>query len=403
MKNRQSYLNTLFEFLDKEVIKVIVGVRRCGKSTLLRLFSEELVKRKIPKKNILHVNFESMRYREIIDYNLFYDYIAERIPEKGKAYMLIDEPQNVIGWERAVNSFKVDFDCDIYITGSNARLLSSELSTLISGRYVEIDLYPLSYKEYLDFQSIEKSDKTFQDYLKFGGFPSIIELGENVDRINDILDGIYNTVIVKDVIAKSKIKDEELLQKIVAFLADNVGNSTSSNSISNSLISEKRIENTKKAPATSTVESYICALEKAFVFYEAKRYDVKGKNLLKTLGKYYIVDTGLRNMLLGYRDVDRGHILENIVFLELKRRGYNVFIGKVDEKEVDFIAEKASHKMYIQVCETLGDDKTLKRELVPLLAIKDNYEKLIITNDKTFVESYEGIKVKNTADWLYVQ
>jgi len=400
MKNRHSYLNTLLEFLDKEVIKVIVGVRRCGKSTLLKLFAEELKNRKIPKNNIIHINFESMKYRDITDYNLFYDYVMGQAPENGKTYLLIDEPQNVIGWEKAVNSFKVDFDCDIYITGSNARLLSSELSTLISGRYVEIDLYPLSFKEFLDFHGTENNDKAFQDYLKFGGFPSIVELGENVDRINDVLDGIYNTVIVKDVIAKNKIKDEELLQKIVAFLADNVGNSTSSNSIANSLVNEKRIENTKKAPATSTVENYIRALEKAFVFYEAKRYDVKGKNLLKTLGKYYIVDIGLRNMLLGYRDVDRGHILENIVFLELKRRGYNVFIGKIDEREVDFIAEKASDKMYLQVCETLGDDNTLKRELAPLLIIQDNYEKMIITNDKTFIESYNGIKVKNTADWL---
>jgi predicted AAA+ superfamily ATPase len=265
---------------------------------------------------------------------------------------------------------------------------------------VEIKLYPLSYREYLDFHGIEKNEKTFQDYLKFGGFPSIVELGDNVDRIIDVLDGIYNTVIVKDVIAKNKIKDEELLQRIVMFLADNVGNATSSNSVANSLVSEGRIENTRKAPASSTVDSYIGALEKAFVFYEAGRYDVKGKSLLKTLGKYYIVDIGLRNMLLGYRDADRGHILENIVFLELKRRGYNVFVGKVDEKEVAFIAEKASHKMYIQVCETLGDSKTLKRELAPLLAIQDNHEKLIITNDRTFVESYDGIKVKNTADWL---
>ena len=400
MKNRKSYLNTLTEFLDKEVIKVIVGVRRCGKSTILKLFIEELKKRKIPGKNIIYINFESMRYRDIIDYNLFYDYVTERIPDKGKTYLLIDEPQNVTGWEKAVNSFMVDFDCDIYITGSNARLLSSELSTLIAGRYVEISLYPLSYKEYLDFHDAEKTEKTFQDYLKFGGFPSIAELGENVDRINDVLDGIYNTVIVKDVITKNKIKDEELLQKIAMFLADNVGNSTSSNAIANSLVSEKRIENTKKAPAASTVESYIRALEKAFVFYEAKRYDVKGKNILKTLGKYYIVDIGLRNILLGYRDVDRGHVLENIVFLELKRRGYHVFIGKVGDKEVDFIAEKASHKMYIQVCETLGDAKTLERELAPLLAIHNNYDKFIITNDRTFVESYEGIKVKNTADWL---
>ena len=400
MKNRQSYLNTLTEFLDKEVIKVIMGVRRCGKSTLLKLFAEELKNRKVPEKNIIHINFESMKYRDIIDYNLFYDFVAGRVPENGKTYLLIDEPQNVIGWEKAVNSFKVDFDCDIYITGSNARLLSSELSTLISGRYVEIALYPLSFKEYLDFHGLEKNDKAFQDYLKFGGFPSIVELGGNVDRIGDVLDGIYNTVIVKDVIAKNKIKDGELLQKIVTFLADNVGSPTSSNSIANSLINEKRIENTKKDPAASTVEQYIRSLEKAYVFYRAKRYDVKGKNLLKTLGKYYIVDIGLRNTLLGYRDADRGHILENIVFLEIKRRGYNVFIGKVDEKEVDFIAEKATHKMYIQVCETLGGDDTLKRELAPLLAIRDNYEKIIITNDKTFVESYEGVMVKNIADWL---
>ncbi|MCL2249468.1 MAG: ATP-binding protein [Oscillospiraceae bacterium] len=400
MKNRQSYINTLLEFLDKEVIKVIMGVRRCGKSTLMKLFIDELKKRKIPPKNIIHINFESMKYSDITDYRLFYDYVAEYISENGRTYLLIDEPQNVIGWEKAVNSFKVDFDCDIYITGSNARLLSSELSTLIAGRYVEIDLYPLSYKEYLDFHGIDKNDKTFQGYLKFGGFPSIVELGDNVDRINDVLDGIYNTVIVKDVIAKNKIKDEELLQKIVAFLADNVGNSTSSNSIANSLLSDRRIENTQRAPAASTVESYISALQKAFIFYEARRYDIKGRNLLKTLGKYYIVDIGLRNMLLGYRDIDRGHILENVVFLELKRRGYNIFIGKVGEKEIDFIAEKASHKMYIQVCETLGDDKTLERELAPFLAIQDNYEKMIITNDKTFVESYEGIKIKNVTEWL---
>jgi predicted AAA+ superfamily ATPase len=400
MKNRQNYLNTLIEFLDKEIIKVIMGVRRCGKSTLLKLFTEELIKRKIPNENIIHINFESMKYRDITDYNFFYDYVVKHISGNGKIYILIDEPQNVIGWEKAVNSFKVDFNCDIYITGSNARLLSSELSTLISGRYVEIELYPLSYKEYLDFHGKEKSGKTFQDYLKFGGFPSIVELGDNVDRINNVLDGIYNTVIVKDVIAKNKIKDEELLQKIITFLADNIGNTHSSNSVANSLISEKRIENTKKTPATSTVENYIGALKKAFIFYEARRYDLKGKNLLKTLGKYYIIDIGLRNMLLGYRDVDRGHILENIVFLELKRRGYDVFVGKVNEKEVDFIAEKASHKMYIQVCETLGNAQTLERELAPLKAIQDNYEKIIFTNDMTFVESYEGIKVKNIMDWL---
>lgn len=400
MKNRQDYINTLLEFLDKDVIKVIMGIRRCGKSTILKLFADELKRRNIPDKSIIHINFESMKYKDITDCDLFYDYIGDRIPKSGKAYLLIDEPQNVIGWERAVNSFKVDFDCDIYITGSNAKLLSSELSTLISGRYVEIEAYPLSYKEYLEFHKVEKSDKTFQDYLKFGGFPSLAELGENADRINDVLDGIYNTVIVKDVFAKNEIKDEELLQKIVAFLADNIGNSTSSNSIANTLVSVKRITDTKRSPAASTVENYIGALKKAFIFYEAPRYDIKGKQRLKTLGKYYIVDTGLRNMLLGYRDVDRGRVLENVVFLELKRRGYNIFVGKVGENEVDFIAEKASHKMYIQVCETLGDESTLKRELAPLMAIKNNYEKYIITNDRTFVENYEGIMIKTAADWM---
>jgi len=399
MRKRQTYLNTLLEFLDKQLIKVIMGVRRCGKSTLLRLFRDELVERGILLDNILHINFESMRYRDIVDCNTFYDFVLTHKPQKGKFYLLIDEPQSVSGWERAVNSFKMDFDCDIYITGSNAHLLSSELSTLISGRYVEVDVYPLSYREYLDFYDAQNSDSTFQDYLKFGGFPSIVELERNQDRVNDVLDGIYNTVIIKDVIAKNKIKDEELLQKIIAFLADNVGSATSSNSIANSLMSAKRIE-TKKPHATSTVEHYINALKKAFVFFEAKRYDIKGKQLLKTLGKHYIVDIGLRNMLLGYRDVDRGHVLENIVFLELKRRGYRVFVGKIDEKEIDFIAEKASHKIYVQVCLALGDEKTLQRELSPLLSVRDNYEKFIITADKTFVESYEGIKVRNIQEWL---
>ena len=400
MQNRQNYLDTLLEFLDKELIKVIVGVRRCGKSTLLRLLAEELRNRKIPSQNIIHINFESMKYRDIRDHHQFYDYVMGHIADSGKTYLLIDEPQNVRAWEKAVNSFKLDFDCDIYITGSNARLLSSELATLIAGRYVEIDVYPLSYKEYLDFHARENSEKNFQDYLKFGGFPSTVELGGNVDRINDVLDGIYNTVIMKDVMAKNKIKDEELLQKIVLFLADNVGNTTSVHSIANSLRGAGRLEYTPKFPATSTAYCYIGALEKAFIFHEAKRYDLKGKRLLKTLGKYYIVDIGLRNMLLGYRDVDREHILENIVFLELKRRGYRVCIGKIDGKEIDFIAEKASHKMYVQVCETLGDTATLGRELTPLTLVRDNHEKMIITNDRTFVEDYEGIKIKNAADWL---
>jgi predicted AAA+ superfamily ATPase len=400
MNKRDDYLQPLLEFLDKDLIKVVTGIRRSGKSFLLKLFIEELKRRGIGDERIIEVNFESMKFAHLADYKVFYNYVAERIQNGVKTYIFLDEPQNVESWEKAVNSFRVDFDVDIYITGSNARLLSSELSTLISGRYVEIDMYPLSYKEYLDFHGIEKGDDSFQKYLKFGGFPSTIELGFNVDRINNILEGIYNTVLVKDVIKKNQITDEGLLEKIVLFLADNIGNSTSSNSIANALVSDKRVADNKKTPASATVDNYIFALKKAHVVYEAKRYDIKGKEHLKTLGKYYIVDIGLRNMLLGYRDVDRGHILENVVFLELLRRGYNVSIGKVGEKEIDFIAEKADDKIYVQVCEALGDEKTLARELAPLLEVRDNYEKLIITNDKTFVESYEGIKVKNTINWL---
>jgi predicted AAA+ superfamily ATPase len=399
INSRPTYLNTLLGFLDKEVIKVIMGIRRCGKSTLLKLFAEELLACGIDKRNIIHINFESMLYRDITDSATFYDYISERVGDD-KVYLLIDEPQEVSGWEKAINSFKVDFDCDIYITGSNAKMLSSELSTLLSGRYVEINLHPLSYREYLDFHKTCDDEKVYQRYLKFGGFPTIVELDDNVNQVNSVLEGIFNTVIVKDVMRKNNIKDESLLEKIVTFLADNIGNPVSSNSISNTLVSSKRLENGRVSPANMTVENYITSLEKAFIFYKAKRYDVKGKKLLKTLGKYYIVDMGLRNMLLGYRDVDKGHILENIVFLELKRRGYTVYIGKIGEKEIDFIAEKATSKIYVQACESLKDKKTLDRELTPLLAVSDNYEKFIITNDETFVESYSGIKVKNTRSWL---
>ncbi|MCL2135512.1 MAG: ATP-binding protein [Candidatus Bathyarchaeota archaeon] len=401
LKPRNNYLNKLLQFKDIETIKVITGIRRCGKSKLIHLFIEDLKKQNISSDNIIYINFESLEFDFITNYKIFYDYVKNKITNKDRYYLFFDEMHKVTHWEKAVNSFRVDFNVDIYLTGSNANLLSSDISSLIAGRYVEIKMLPLSYKEFIEFHNITKNENSFQAYLKYGGFPSIVELGFNQDRVNDVLEGIYNTVILKDVLEQNDIKDGALLQKIVRFVSDNIGNVTSPNSIAGSLVSNKQmVHNKKKKPARSTVENYIGALEKAYIFYQAQRYDVKGKELLKSLEKYYIVDVGMRNMLLGYRDVDRGHILENIIFLELLRRDYKVKIGKVGEKEVDFIAEKANDKIYIQVSETLGDQEILERELMPLLAIADNYEKWIITNDKTFVESYEGIKVKNTIDWL---
>lgn len=397
---RKAYLNKVLQFKDINLIKVITGIRRCGKSKLVLLYIDELRRQGIPEGNIVYINFESVQYDFVTDYRVFYDYVAGKIAGNGRTYLFFDEPDKVIEWERAVNSFAVDFDVDICITGSNAKLLSSEISTLISGRYVEIKMLPLSYKEFLQFHNIEKGDESFQQYLKYGGFPSITELGFNQDRINDVLEGIYNTVILKDVIARNDIKDEALLSKIVRFACDNIGNTTSSNAIANSLTSDKQISSTKKTPASSTVENYITALERAFVLYKAGRFDIKGKEFLKTLEKYYFVDIGMRNMLLGYRDVDRGHILENVVYLELLRRDYRVSIGKIGDKEIDFIAEKADDKVYVQVCESIDSETTLQRELTPLMSVADNFEKWIITNDKTFVQSYEGIKVKNSIEWL---
>ncbi|MCL2288997.1 MAG: ATP-binding protein [Candidatus Bathyarchaeota archaeon] len=400
LKPRGNYLNKLLQFKDIEAIKVITGIRRCGKSKLMNLFIEEIKKQGISAENIVYMNFESLEFDFITDYKVFYNYVKSKIAYKGRCYLFFDEMHNVMHWEKAVNSFRVDFDVDIYLTGSNATLLSSDISSLIAGRYVEIKMLPLSYKEFLVFHNIEKNEDSFQLYLKYGGFPSIVELGFNQDRINDVLEGIYNTVILKDVLEQSDIKNEVLLQKIVKFVSDNIGNVTSTNSIAGSLISNKQMKNNKKSPARSTVENYIDALKKAYIFYEAQRYDVKRKDLLKSLEKYYIVDVGMRNMLLGYRDVDRGHVLENTIYLELLRRDYKVKIGKIGEKEIDFIAEKTNEKIYIQVSETLNNKEILERELTPLIEIPDNYEKWIITNDKTFVENYEGIKIKNAINWL---
>lgn len=350
------------------------------------------------------MNLESLRYRNLSDYLTFYDYVSEQIQRDGKTYLIFDELQAVAHWEKAIESFRLDYDVDIYITGSNAYLLSTEFSTLLSGRYVEIRMLPLSFREFLTFYefgpAITMEDK-FQKYLQFGGMPVLREYQFNEVRSNQALEGIYSTVVLRDILQRNNQSDQNMLQKIVLFLCSNIGSITSPNSIGNFLSNEGEIPGGKgKNIAGKTVSKYITMLHSAFVFYSVGRYDVKGKQLLKTLEKNYIIDMGFRNMLLGYRDADRGHILENIVFLELIRREYRVYIGKVGETEVDFVAEKPNDKLYIQVTESMQSPETRERELRPLRMIRDNYEKIILSMDRNYINSYDGIKSLYLIDWL---
>lgn len=430
LKPRDIYLKRLIAFQDTEPVKVVTGIRRCGKSSLLKLMRQHLLDSGIYPEQIVSMNFESMEFREM-DVKSFYLYIKDRVLNDKRMYLFFDELQRLPQWEDAVNSFRVDFDCDIYITGSNAYLLSSEYSTYLSGRYVEIKMYPLSFREFLDFhgyvveeyktplgelrkrvtdkdtQLIEMND-LFEAYMRYGGMPGIIDIGLEQDKVNVLLDGIYSTVVVRDILERERrrgqrqITDAELLRKVIRFLADNVGNTTSLNTISNTLVSEKLLENRARQgkPATQTIAAYVGALKESYLFYDIKRYDIKGKEELKTLGKYYIVDTGLRNYLLGYRDLDTGHVIENIVYFELLRRGYDVAVGKVGSKEVDFIATKDEEKIYYQVTDEMIAESTRARELAPLMEIRDNYEKTVIARSVDSTASVEGIKICRLTDFL---
>lgn len=430
LKKRELYLQQLKAFQDTEMIKVITGIRRCGKSSLMKLMADELRHSGKEDKQIIEINFESMRFSEMT-VKEFYDYIADRIVPEKRMYFFFDEVQRIVGWENAVNSFRVDFDCDIYITGSNAHLLSSELSTYLAGRYVEIKVLPLSFREFLDFhgyrveeyQSLAGKTKRrikdasgeifdpkelYEAYAKFGGMPMLADVGLEQDKVAAALDGVYSAVVVRDILEREKrkgqrtITDSLLLRKLMIFLADNIGNTVSATSIGNTLVSEGLLEDGKRKakPATHTIQAYIEALKESFIFYEIKRFDIKGREYLKTLGKYYIVDIGLRNYLLGYRDGDTGHILENIIYFELLRRGYDVAIGKIDSKEVDFIATKTDEKKYIQVTESMAAPETRERELAPLEKIADNYEKIVIAMDPGLIQDQAGIKIMSAIDFL---
>lgn len=399
--NRPEYLTQLIQNKDVDLVKIITGIRRCGKSSLLDLFHQYLLQSGVLDDHIIHMNLESLRFFNLSNYLNFYDYVSERIPKNGKTYLIFDELQVINHWEKAIESFRLDFDVDIYITGSNAYLLSTEFSTLLSGRYVEIRMLPLSFKEFLNFYKFDENitiEEKFQKYLQFGGMPILREYQFNELRSNQALEGIYSTVVLKDILQRNNQTDQLMLNKITLFLCSNIGNITSPNNIGNVLSHEGEINN--KNIASKTVNKYIDMLRSAFIFYSVGRYDIKGKQLLKTLEKNYIIDMGFRNMLLGYRDADRGHILENIVFLELIRREYRVYIGKVGETEVDFVCEKPNEKIYIQVTETIGSQETLERELRPLRMISDNYEKIILSMDRNYINSYDGIKSLNLIDWL---
>ena len=429
LRNRDFYLNKLIAFKDTESVKVITGIRRCGKSSLMKLMIKRLIDSGIPEEQVIAMNFESMEYRSM-DVKAFYDYVASNRPKDKKVYLFFDEVQRISEWQDAVNSFRVDFPCDIYITGSNAYLLSSEFATYLSGRYVEIKMLPLSFREFIDFHGytvIERkspsgkmskkiidndnemydAEELFEAYLKFGGMPGIADMGLDQDRALTLLDGVYSTVVVRDILERERrrgqrqITDAELLRKIIMFLADNIGSNTSMTSIGNTLANEGLLsDNRKSKPATQTVQAYVSALVESYIFYEAKRFDIKGKEYLRTLGKYYIVDIGLRNYLLGFRDMDTGHVLENVVYFELLRRGYDVAVGKIGNTEVDFVATNTDEKIYYQVTQTFSSEQTRERELRPLMQIGDNYEKVILTMDKGIISSIEGIKIVNIVEWL---
>jgi len=405
--NRPEYMKRLIAYKNKDVVKIVTGIRRCGKSTLLDLFEDHLLACGVPKENIIHMNMESLRFRTLTGHVSFYEYVSGRIVAGEKNYLIFDELQVVEHWEKAIESFRIDFDVDIYITGSNAYMMSSEFSTLLSGRYVEIRVTPLSFREFLSFYEFAPDaamDDRFRKYLQFGGMPILRQFQFDEARSFEALEGIYNTVILRDVLERNRTADHALLHKLVLFLCGNIGGITSPNNIGNVLTDEGDIQNIKKKTgkglAGKTVSRYIHMLRAAFVFYSPGRYDVKGKQFLKTLEKNYIVDIGFRNMLLGYRDTDRGHILENVVYLELLRRDYRVYIGKVGDTEIDFVAEKPSEKLYIQVTETMSPESVRERELRPLRAIRDNYEKIVLSMDKSPITSYDGIKSLNIVDYL---
>ena len=391
---RPEYLEQLIRFREKEVIKVVTGIRRCGKSTLFDLYCEYLVQDGVSKDQIIRVNMEDPDYHDIRDYMQLYDWIRQQMHSEKMNYILINEVQNVPEFQKAVDGLYIKKNCDVYITGSNAYLLSGELATLLAGRYVEIKMLPLSFKEYLSALG-DKTDLMlkYQNYIQNGSFPYVVQLEKKRD-IHAYLEGIYTSIILKDIMARYRIADAGGLDSVIRFMFDNVGNLCSATKIANTMTTAGR------KIAISTVENYLGALTECFILYKAGRYDVKGKQYLTTGNKYYLCDMGLRYYLLGTKRADLGHILENVVYLELLRRGYEVHIGKVGNAEIDFIAIGEEGEEYYQVALTVMEESTLERELAPLESIRDHNPKYLLTMDFTPLTSHNGIKQWNVLEWL---
>lgn len=419
---RDRYLKQLIAFQDKDLVKVVTGVRRCGKSTLLELMREHLLNQGVAPERIFMFKMESLEYADL-SYKELYQLIQQRTAHINHPYLFFDELQEVAGWERVINALRVDRACDIYITGSNAHLLSSEISTLLSGRYVEIEMQPLVFSEYLDFKgaalaqqaaadagiyelrdgTLTTFDQLFQEYRRFGGWPYLVQepLQEEVHRT--YMRSLFNTVVVRDALERDKrrelrtLTDPDLLTRICDFLADNVGNENSINSITSAVRADGKVV------SNQTVDAYIQALAESYLFYPLRRFDIKGKSLLKTGGKHYMVDSGLRNYLLGYRDSDQGRVFENIVFKQLRFEGYELHLGKLRQGEVDFVATHADEKIYIQVCEDMTAQETLERELRPLRAIADAYPKMVVVLRGSYPTNIDGIKIVPASDFLRYQ
>ena len=405
--DRKEYLDFLVKSKDRQIIKVVSGVRRCGKSTLFEIYKDFLLENGVAKNQIISINFEDMDYEELTDYKKLYEYIKSKMIEDKRNYIFLDEIQHVDKFEKVVDSLFIKENTDLYITGSNAYFMSGELATLLSGRYIELKMLPLSFKEYyqakLEYEKLEQKEnrisKTliqyYNEYIVNSSFPYTLQLDSDLKNIHEYLSGIYNSVLLKDIVARLKISDVMRLESVVKYIFDNIGNLTSLSKIANTLTSMGRKTDAK------TIEKYIRGLTDSLLVHEVSRYNIKGKEFLSTLSKYYVADLGLRQMILGNRNIDMGHILENVIYLELLRRKGNVYVGQFDKNEIDFVVINSNEIEYYQVALTVLDENTLKRELDAFKNIKDNYPKYLITLDDVMMNTdYDGIKVVNALEWL---
>ena len=399
MIDRPLYIEAIAPYIDAPLVKVLSGVRRSGKSTILLMIMEMLRKRGVPESRIVRYSFDSLRYVDLHTAADYYRMITERLSEEsGRAYLFLDEVQEIPSWEKVLNSLMVDFDVDLYVTGSNSRLLASEISTYLTGRYVSVPVYPLSFREFLAFEQdrgvVRSCREAFPDYIRRGGFPIVSANGMTEDQAHAVVGDIYASIVLKDIVQRHDIRKTEQLERIARFALENAGKTFSAKSVSDYLKSQQR------SISTETVYSYLSFLEQAFLMYRCPRFDIRGKEVLKTQEKYFVVDSALKYSQLGYSPTSVASMLENVVYLELRRRGYAVFVGKLGSAEIDFVAEKQGEKLYIQVARSLELEATREREYGNLLAVPDGYPKFVVTADASWEGNHEGVRTMHVADFL---